>query len=265
MSYRYDKRKKTLKRWYFVSAFLLVIALFTPLYVWIFDTIEKPLVRSWENKTELIDGSENLFGIFYGKTRLVKKNKELEREIVRLEIDNLRTRYLSEKLEEVYQNIDTNNEIVIAEVLNHGVFGNLDTLIINQGAQNGITKGEKIIAHNSIALGYVSDVYDVTSRVELYSETNQSVEGILFPHNINLIANGQGNGSFLIETPREIEVVEGDILYSLEQPGNIIGIVRTVEFDPRDPFKQVYLSYPVNPSQVQTVGVKKTPRSTIVE
>lgn len=266
MSYRYDKQRTSRRRWYIIFTLGLILALFTPLYSWLFGLFEKPLARSWENKQEFFDGSENFIEAFYGKTRLVEKNKELEKEIIRLEIDNLRTAYLSQQLEKISQIKNEDDTLVVARILSFGTFGSSDTVIINQGLDNGITIDDEVFMYENISLGYVSDVYDTTARVTLYSQVEQSINGVLFPHDINLTAYGYGKGSFIIETPREVEVVEGDIFYSLNQPESIIGIVKTVTFDARDPFKKAYITYPVNLNEVQLVGIKKqTPTSIIIE
>ena len=47
-------------------------------------------------------------------------------------------------------------------------------------------------------------------------------------------------GGFMIESPCEIEIAEGDVFYSLTSPGSIIAIVQSVEFDSRDPFKKCF-------------------------
>jgi len=256
MSYRYDKQKKTSRRWYFVGGLLVVLALFTPIYSWLFNIIEKPLAYSWQQKGEVITGTENFFEAFYAKEQIIEENDELKKEIERLEIDNLRTRYLSNELEKVYTLVDSNSEITPANVLKHGILGSRDSIIINQGAENNVSTGDIVIAYDTTLIGSVSAVFDRTSQVRLYSQPKESINGVLFPHGVNLVAQGHGNGGFFIETPRDIEVAAGDVFYSLFEPGYVIAIVREVIFDPRDPFKQVYLSYPTNINEIQVVGVK---------
>ena len=255
MSYLYDKKRKNKKRWYGVIVVFLGLALFTPVYSWMFSIFEKPLLRSWENKNQFFDGTENFFESFYGKTKLIQKNKELEEEIARLEVDNLRTQYLSRELEKT-TGILSQEEMLSARVLSRGVLGSQDSFVVNQGSQHGVVVGDHVYTYNNIAIGLVSQVYATSSQVILFSDVDSVVEGILFPHEVELSMKGQGKGGFIIQSPREIDVTSGDIVYSLEQPGNIIAIVRNVTFDPRDPFKQVYLSYPVNLNEIQTVGIK---------
>lgn len=256
MSYRYDKQKKQRKQRFFVVAILLMVAFFTPAYTWIFDTIERPLARGWESRNNTFDGTENFFQAFYGKKQILKKNKELGEEIERLKIDNMRVSYLSQERDTLYQIKEMNNTLLPAHVLHHGIIGNSDVLLINQGINNSITIGSSVFAYNNILIGYVSEVYDSTSEVTLYTKNGEKIFGVLYPQERTLEAKGQGKGGFMIETPREVEAAVGDILYSMNENGSIIAVVRDIVFDPRDPFKQVYLSYPININQIQNVGIK---------
>ena len=67
MSYRYDREKKNKTRWYILGIVLMVLALFTPIYSWVFDLFEKPLAHTWENQGEVFTGAENFFQSLYGK------------------------------------------------------------------------------------------------------------------------------------------------------------------------------------------------------
>lgn len=260
MSYRYDRQKKVKNQRYFLIGFLLVVALFTPVYGWLFDIIERPLESAWQSRNEMFDGTENFFQAFYGKQQILEENKALEEEIARLKIDNLRVGYLSDERDQLLNITQMDGSILPAHILHHGVLGNPDTLLINQGLNNNLAIGNQVFAYENVLIGYVSQVYDHSAEVTLYTKNNERIFGMLYPRASTLEAVGQGKGGFMIETPREVEAEVGDILYSMNENGSIIAVVREIVFDPRDPFKQVYLSYPVNINQIQAVGVK-TPKT----
>jgi cell shape-determining protein MreC len=257
MSYRYDKKKKVQQRWYAALAIVFLLILFTPIYGWLFGVVETPIVQTFENREEFSISGKNFFQTFDSKSKVLAENKRLVLENQRLSIDNLRTTYLAEELERVYGFVSKGTDIIPAHVLHHGTFGNRDSLLIDQGENSGIIFGDHVVSDNNISLGFISEVYPNSSQVTLFSEEQQMIEGILFPHDVQLQAGGNGGGSLIIETPREIDVQVGDIFYGLEEPGYIIGIVREVIFDPRDPFKKVHISYPENMNRIHTVGVKK--------
>lgn len=256
MSYRYDKQKKNRRFYYGLGSLFLILALFTPVYGFLFNVFQKPIMQSWENKQDLFADTSNIFQSFGSKQKILEENKKLQQEIDRLKIDNLRTRYLADQLENTLLVGQTDS--IIGSIIEYGSLAAYDNVVVNKGIHAGVTVGDKVFIAENVLIGYVADTYSKTSRVALYSDNEQSISGILYPHNETLVAQGNGGGNFIIETPREINVENGDIFYSLGEPGNIIGIVRHVEFDPRDPFKQVYLSYPINLKDHQIVGIKKT-------
>lgn len=253
MSYRYDNQQKKRRLRVLAGATILLLVLFTPLYARVFDFLERPFARAWENKNNILSSGGNFFSSFYGKTQILAENKDLKRKIERLEVDNLRTKYLADQLDVVsgYQQSDLRPSAIISG----GVIGSLDSLIIaHKDDQFGVGDGVYIADH--VLIGFISSVFDTTARVTLYTEKQQQKEGVLFPHNVNLVAKGQGSRSMTIDVPREIPVAVGDIFYDLAQPGNIIGVIQDIQFDPRDPFQKAYLGYPVNINNHQIVGVK---------
>ena len=256
MSYHYDRNKKNKYQRYVLFIILFVLVFFTPFFHMIFDLVEKPLARVWENNGETLRGSENIFQAFYGKTQIIKENKYLKNEIEILRVDNLRTEYLSAELQKLgYSNRDP-DIFAAASILSFGGFGYYDTMIINKGEIDGLSVGDKVFS-GDVLLGLLLDVYDTTARVSLYSKSGELNQGFLFPYNINVVSYGFGKGSFRIELARDVPAKAGDILYSLDEPGAIVAVVREVLFDPRDPFKQVFLSYPVNINSLHSVEVKK--------
>lgn len=256
MSYRYDRNKKNKPFVYIVGTILLALLLFSPLYNILFSSLQKIVIASWEEKNDINTKTNNFLQSFAAKQSIIEKNNQLQQEIKRLEIDNIRTRYLANQLEIISGYKDQN--IIPANILDYGSLASYDHIIINQGLDDGINIGDIVIVSDSVHIGFIVDAYSRSARVMLYSDVGQSINGILYPHNEVLVAKGNGSGNFIIESPREINVEIGDIFYSLNQPNNIIAVVEHIDFDPRDPFKQVYLRYPVNIKQHQIVGIKKT-------
>lgn len=254
MSYRYDREKKTRRNWYIAGTIFLIIALFTPVYQLFFDVFETGIENTWKNKTALENESRSWLSVFSSKKKLAQENEQLRAEIARLEVEALRTRYLADNQETITQIQSVG--LMPAFILENGVLGARDTLVISQGSLDGVSIGDEVYVDGYVLVGEVTVVYESSAIVTLYSDTGLSIEGRLYPRDVTLIAKGYGNGSLFIDTPREVEVTEGDILYSLQDPGAIVGIVRSVEFDARNPFKQVYLSYPTNRNTWSQVGIR---------
>ncbi len=253
MSYRYDKQKKVRQRWYGIGILFFMLALFTPLFGWIFDVFERPLERAWNNSNQTMNGGKNLFQSWYAKTKLIEENQALQERITALEIDNIRTDYLAQQLEDI-QELEEQGVENTAHIL--GTIGS-DRLVIDGGTKQGIDVGDLVIAYDRVLLGEVTEVFDTTSRVELFSHTDRSLDGWVSSQEQLLVVTGYGGSRFVIEAPRELELEEGDVVYSQKYPDYMIGSVGHVEFDPRDPFKKIYLALPVNLKNTQIIGIKK--------
>lgn len=251
MSYRYDRQKRQ-KRWYWVAMLLLILIFFTPFVDKLFDIIERPLVQYWEANNKRMTDADNFFQALFGRVKLTQENQLLTDEVERLRIDNLRTAYLSEVLEGILIDTDTYQTSLI---LRNGGPGYTDNLIIQMNSETLFSVGDYVVSSSGVSIGTISQVYDHSARVDLYAHTKQSISVIAHPHMEVFTAHGYGNNTLIIKSPREIDFQPGDILYSQARPGSIVGIVRKIVFDPRDPFKQVYASYPVDTSDLMMVHV----------
>lgn len=254
MSYHYDKQKKQKQTVYIVGVIFLLLVFFTPIFRIAFDVIEQPLAHSWIQAKQSKQFSGNFFQSWYNHQQILRENQELKNTIAQLEVDILRTDYLADELEKRADLYDSLQSIIPAHIIKS--LGN-DELIIDQGKNNGITPGDVIVAFDHVLIGQVFEVYDYTARVDLLS--NQTIiDGVLDNGNEYVAIEGHGKNNYLIKAPRELTIEEGDIVYSQNHPGYIIGIVSAITFDPRDPFKKVYLSLPINMNNVQIIGIKKT-------
>jgi cell shape-determining protein MreC len=255
MNYHYDRDKKNKRAGYLFGSVFLMLVLFTPIYGIFFGFFQNYIVQTWKNEQDLYAGTNNFFQAFASKQIILEKNKQLQQEIDRLHVDNLRTQYLADTLDSTLFFDNENN--ILGAIIDYGSLGSYDHVMINRGQLQNVNIGDRVFIAENVLIGYISETYSATARVKLYSDDESRVNGILHPHNETLTAIGNGGGSFIIETPREIEVTAGDIFYSLAEPGNIIAIVKYVEFDARDPFKTVYLTYPINLKQHHIVEIKK--------
>ena len=207
-------------------------------------------MQSWENRNAVAGGTQNIFQSWYGNTRLVQENTELNQENLDLELQLLRTDFLTQQ-SHLFQDISDYGQKTAVAIQN-----NNNTLIINQGQEHGVAVGDLVYANGIVLVGRISDVYDVTSRVQLFTHPNQLRSVMLFPQNEILDLQGNGQG-FILEVPREIQISVGDLLYDRSVYGAIIAIVQSVEFDPRDPFQQVYAHYPISEKNIYAVGIAK--------
>ena len=253
MSYRRDKKKSNQR--YVVVFIVLLFMMFTPIARVMFDIVEKPFEVAYENIYTITGETKNFLQSWYAKKRLVEERDELKDEIIRLE--TRLTRF--EIMEQEYQDLvnllsmrQVGESIVGAQILDR--FGN-ESFIINAGEKQGVSLGDRVIMHENVAIGQVSQVYSNTARVDSYTKLNYETASILFPLNQDLLLVGQGGSTMSVAVPREITIEPGMVLYTQHTPGRIIGVVRDVQFDARDPFQQVFVSPPVNMRNAAFVAI----------
>lgn len=246
------KRKKRIT--YSVIGIFLLLAIFTPFYSYLYDVLEKPFASAYSNTAELKKDSKNLFHTWFSKKKILEENSELEKRIAILEVDIMRIEYLESVLENSNILHDTDSDIISTSILRKNNSGMITVL---GGEDSGFRVGDSVIHYDGVIIGKISQVFDTTSQIDLFSKNEMQSFGILFPQDISIIMFGNGNALFT-ELNRDVDVNIGDVVYSQGDTGYIIGTVSAVDFDPRDPVKKVYISPIHNLQNLQNIGVKTT-------
>lgn len=197
---------------------------------------------------------------FTPKKVVLAQNTELKNQIETykaqlLELQNLRDENTKLRTELSY--IANPADVIVAGVLAKPSQSLYNSLIIDQGSKNGIVAGQLVVTQGTVGLGKVSSVSANTATVELFSGPQFDTNLVMKNQNITVPAKGKGGGNFEIHIPREIVVTDGDILALPEHPNVSIGVVKSIIFDPRDPFQTVLARTPVNIQELNFVEVVK--------
>lgn len=251
MKYHYDKKKRKNQITYIVLIIFLILVLFTPMYSYFYDFLEKPFTSISVNTSQIDQKSENIFKTWFSKKKLVEENKRLKTENQILLVDNLRTEYLEKTLETIHKpSFSVDEYSFVIQKNNNGI------ITINGGSKQGREIGEMIISQDGSLIGIVSNVFDITSYVSLFSENKRESTGILFPQDVSIIMYGNGN-ALVADLQRDFDVAIGDLVYSQDVAGRVIGRVSHIDFDPRDPVKTIFISRIHALESLQIVGIIK--------
>lgn len=255
MSYRYDRQKKKKRGVFLVSTIILIIVLCTPALPFTIDATEGLFSSAFKNRNNTKESASNFALSLLGYDELAQQIQNLEEENERLRVDVLRTQYLARERELGATALESNRARF--SVLENNASTD-DRLIADAGVVDGIRE-TAYVYYAGFLIGSVSQADDVSSEITLLSQPEQETSAILFPAGENVLLEGRGNGNFFIALPRGIEVAIGDQVFAYDQGRSIIALVRDVQFDPRDPFQSVYLSYPENTSKFNNIEIEKTP------
>jgi len=127
-----------------------------------------------------------------------------------------------------------------------------DTLVID----GPVPIGEVVKMREGPLLGIVSDSFAKQAKVKLFSSPGEETEAVLERTDTPVKLIGQGFGNFLIQVPREIEVVVGDKILSPDRNKNLLAVVGSVEVNATDAFKKVRAKSPINLFSVRKVSVQ---------
>jgi rod shape-determining protein MreC len=131
-------------------------------------------------------------------------------------------------------------KLMLADVITSSIDRLHSELTINRGAEDGLAKGQFVLADNSI-IGIISDTSSRTARVKLLTDPASKIAIKIGKLNVERIMQGSGNNSARIQlVPIEHKVKTGDIIYTSKKTGSldapmIIGKVAQCKRDDQNP------------------------------
>ena len=127
-----------------------------------------------------------------------------------------------------------------ASVITRDYGGWTQTLVVDRGSDSGIKKYMPVIVPTGL-VGFVSEVYENSARVQLLLDPRTSVGGIVARPASRVVAMVSGNSSepgklSFVNLPREADVIKGDTIVAsgyggVYPKGMVIGTVEQVDVD----------------------------------
>jgi cell shape-determining protein MreC len=258
--YRFDnqeKKEKTSRTKMIVIGFVIIGIVLVAIF------LVAPLIKNLARGPEWLRGASEQ-AIQSGVTALGSKkavlaeNEDLKNKIEGYQAQTLELQMIrneNTKLRAELSYAQSLKNFIGAQILAKPSQSLFNSLVIDQGKDAGIQVGQLVVTQGTIGLGKVVSVTSKTATVELFSGPQFSGDLVMKNQNITVPAIGKGSGNFEIHIPREIKVIDGDILAFPESPDLAIGVVKTIIFDPRDPFQTVLARTPVNVQELRFVEV----------
>jgi cell shape-determining protein MreC len=144
---------------------------------------------------------------------------------------------------------------ILAAVLVRPPQAAYDELIIDIGADHGITLGSKVYAPGNILIGSTTDILGQTSKVKLFSSPGETYSVLIGSSRIPATAVGRGGGQYQAEVPQASKINQGDTVSDSSISDAPFGIVSAVLANPADPFETVLFAPSVNIYQLRWVLV----------
>lgn len=212
----------------------------------------------WHLKNNIGNFFEENILLLSSKSALLKENLSLKREIEAKKNDQILGELIKQEnidLKNILNRKIANQNLILATILIRPFLSTYDTMILDIGENDGLEVGNKVLANGNIFIGYISEVYENTSKVVLYSSFGERTRVSVGNNNIEKEAIGLGGGNFSIEISKEINIKEGDPVVFPSISPNVFGIVEKVSSKESDSEQTILLKVPVNIFELKWVEV----------
>lgn len=252
------KRKKLIKNFIFLGIFLLLaIGGIFSYSSGLLHYVGKPL---WKLERLTINNLENVGYIIRSKSSVYKENENLLRENADLKVSMIDYNILKNEnieLKELFGRIIPKKDFIISNILTKPNYSPYDTIIIDIGADFGVSLDDKVFSNTVTPIGKISAIYEKTSLVTLYSNPGEVTEAMIDGTNTSIELIGRGGGNFEMIIPLDLPFTKGSFVFLPNISSEIVAIIGDVISSPHDPVKRVLLSSPVNVQSLKWVFVSR--------
>ena len=180
------------------------------------------------------------------RARLISRNVELERELLRLQGEVGRYNEVLTENDRLRKLLDSRarlrDEVLIAELVASSV--EVAEVVIDKGRTSNVAPGLAVIAADGL-FGQVVEASAFSSRVLLISDRRHAVPVRVLRNDVRAIAVGDGEGRLMLkDVAITLDVREGDRLVSSGLGGRFprgypVGVVESVGRDQAEPFADI--------------------------
>ncbi len=252
-----------LHRWrggrsFYVALFLLficvVVALLAPsFFPTIIYNVSAPLGRT---RDEIAGFFSGFFDYLVSKETLTAENRRLSTELELARQELLASGFPENERLATSSVEKSPGRDLLADVLLRPPLSPYDTLVLEAGADAGVSLGDTVTSLGGVALGSITEVFRDFSRATLLSAPANDVTVLIGTKGLQASAHGVGGGAFEALLPQEAPVAKGDIVVLPGRERISLGAVESLEHRDVDFLQLVRFRIPVNIFEQRTVLIK---------
>lgn len=211
------------------------------------------------NRDELpLLGTSTLSHSVWSKRALVAKVTELETTIAALRTEQIVSDLLRDENTKLKAELGRTPHAtgVLAHVRTIPNRSFYDTIVIDAGADRGISVGQVAYAFDSVALGTIADVTSQSATLLLYSQSGRETAGTVVGSDTAVTLIGRGNGEYEVRMPRDVRFDVGGLVAYQSVDSALLAQIERIVTDPRDPFQRLLARAPVNLQALKWVIVR---------
>jgi len=196
---------------------------------------------------------------------IVARNKELTDEIQELKIKMVKLRELRRENEFLRKELSLapikQRQLKLARLIEIGNQGMSRYIIINEGSDNGLRKGDAVTVSGGIIVGRITEIFDKFSKVILLNDDSSKINVMLQDSRSEGIAHGGEGGELMMDfiTQKE-EIGKGDVVITsglggVLPPGLLVGTVKEIVSSDTEPFQIAKIAPAADYSFIESVFV----------
>lgn len=261
MTYKEGKKKNFLKSFFIFIFIILFLFILTSSRVYnnlngFFHTLATPF---WNIHNNVYLKFNNIKSIFYSNITLQNDNEYLKSQIFDLQIRAENLNIILKENEDLKGILgrSVGEKPILANIITWPRQSVYDVITIDMGSLDGVKVGKRIYAFDTAILGEVVEVYENTSKVNLYSTSGTKTTGIIEGSNTVIDLEGKGGGSFIINVPRDIVLQKGMKILAIGDGNYVIAKIDEIIQNDTDPLTKIFATSLVNVNQLKSVLVEK--------
>ncbi|MEX1028214.1 MAG: rod shape-determining protein MreC [Candidatus Paceibacterota bacterium] len=210
----------------------------------------------WAVKDWVGERTAALGSVVTAKSSLQRENDELrdQLQIARVELGQRSIMEAENRLFRQMWGRASSTSGVLAAVLTTPPQSPHDLIVLDAGERQGVVLNDRVV-FGDIGLGHIQEVYTDTAVAQLYSTTDAETRGVIVGEDVTIVMVGEGGGSFRAEIPRDVRVVEGDVIILPDSRSLEFARVVEVTVDPTDSFRRIRARSPLNIAQLRWVRI----------
>ena len=213
----------------------------------------------WHGSSALTGAYSHIKEFFIFKNTLISENAILKAEAASLKLKEMDYDILMK------ENQDLKNQLgrldisprILSKVLSKPPSSPYDTFILDAGSNQGVALGNKVYLSDNVIIGLIKNVTPRTSLVELFSSSAVKQESVLSRTGASYGLNGNGGANFVLEVPKDADILWGDVFIYPALTTSVIGAVYYIDTNSQSAFKTVYIRIPGNVFTAQSVYIEK--------
>jgi len=208
----------------------------------------------------ITESSGSLPQYFRNRSELLDEMSTLRSKLDSVSSDRMAIQILIKENKELRSLLgDEGEERVLAGVIGRPGALPYDSLMIDQGTEQGVNVGAPVYIGENTVIGIVKNATAHTSLVELVTTEGFKATVYIIGPDIYTNAVGMGGGQLRVGVPQGILLSEGDLVVLPAVTSGVYGEVSVVQSEPSRPEQYGYVSPRIPIASIRLVSVGRTP------